>query len=229
MDKRFLREALFAGMTANAFKLGTVLTCGWFWPRVYGCSILYRAESMDAIGLGNILTVKETGAGQIGPPIYLSHNADSIYFYVVQRANICGDEGRTLSAAVKVSINAAGELAEPVPNNIFMASVEQVDGGKVQLVWIYCPLKQQSPPERFNVYCDGGTGQIDFENRISAVGYVGRRYYGYKSDSLSAGKYLFCVKAEDATSSESASSAQIVIQTNLTSPDTIVILSAEAL
>ncbi len=42
MEKGWLREALFGGATCNGFKLGTVLSLGWFWSRVGGCSVLSR-------------------------------------------------------------------------------------------------------------------------------------------------------------------------------------------
>jgi len=40
------REALFNGATAAAFKLGTVLTQGWFWVRRSGCAAVYRGASI---------------------------------------------------------------------------------------------------------------------------------------------------------------------------------------
>ena len=77
MDRGWLREALFAGMSANAFKLGTVLTCGWFWPRIDGCSVLYRGDRMDIIDFSNVLAVAEVDASQISPPNYVQHNSNT--------------------------------------------------------------------------------------------------------------------------------------------------------
>ena len=54
VERDWLREALFNGMTANAFKLGTTLSLGWFWVRVAGCSVLYRGSSMGEIDFVNI-------------------------------------------------------------------------------------------------------------------------------------------------------------------------------
>ena len=44
METKFLKAALFGGMTADAFKLGTVLSLGWFWLRTAGCHIIYRGQ-----------------------------------------------------------------------------------------------------------------------------------------------------------------------------------------
>lgn len=228
MEVRFLREALFAGMSANAYKLGTVLTCGWFWARLGGCSVLYRGDSMEAIDFANILTAAEADACEISPPGYVQHNSSSTYSYVVRRANNCGDEEHTLSAAVKVAIDAEGNLAAPAPNNIFAVKAEQANGNKIRLIWYYCPIEQQSPPACFNVYYDEGTGQIDYEDPVATIRYAGRRFYSYQSDSLDAGEHLFCIKAEDAAGTESSSSAPERVQLDTTAPDAIDIIGAEA-
>jgi hypothetical protein len=227
METNWLKEALYGGMTSNALKLGTVLSLGWFWPRVGGCSVLYRGEGMETIDFASILAVAEAGADQIGPPSYVQHNSSSAYFYVIRRANNCGGQEHTLSAAVKVSIDAEGNLAGPQPNRIFSARAKQVDGSKLELVWYYCPLEQQTPPVCFNVYYDGGAGQIDYETPVATFGYAGRRFYSYESDLLDPGEYLFCIRAEDAAGTESSSSAHTRIQLDAASPKAIEILSAE--
>ena len=227
MDAKFF-DSLYEGDSPNGVKLGMGLTDGDFWPRVAGCSVLYRGPGMEQIDFANLLVVAEAGASEISPPGYVTHNSGTIYFYVIRRANNCGCEEQTLAAAVKISIDAGGELAEPQPNNIFEARAEQVEGNKIQLVWYYCPIEQQSSPVCFNLYYDAGTGQIDYENAIATISYAGRRFYSYQSGTLDAGKYLFAIRAEDAAGMENASSAQIEIQLDTTSPDAIEILSVEA-
>jgi len=226
MNRGWLKEALFVGMTSNAFKLGTVLSCGWFWMRVGGCSVLYRGEGMEQIDFANILAVAEVDASEMSPPDYVQHNSGSTYFYVIRRANNCGDQEHTLSAAVKVSIDAGGDLTEPGPNNIFVVRAEQVDGNKIELVWYYCPLEQKQEPACFRIYGDSGTGHIDYENPITAIPYMGRRFYSYQSNSLDADKYLFCIRAEDTGGTES-DSVLIKIQLDTESPVAIDILNAE--
>lgn len=228
MEMGWLKEALFAGMTSNAFKLGTVLTCGWFWPRVDGCSVLYRGDSMATIDFGNILVVAEVAASEISPPNYVQHNSNSTYFYVIRRANGCGDEEHTLSGSVKVSIDADGALAEPQPNNIFAIRVEQVNGNEIKLVWYYCPIEQKEEPASFQIYYDAGIGQIEYENPIATIPYEGRKFYSYRSDPLGADRYLFCISAEGANGQEGGS-VQISIQLDSDSPVGVDILKAEAI
>jgi hypothetical protein len=227
IERSWLREALFNGMTANAFKLGTTLSLGWFWIRVTGCSVLYRGPSMEQIDFMNVLTVAGQNACEISPPSYIPHNSSSTYFYVVRRFSNCGYQELTLAAAAKVSIDASGELEKPQPNNVFSSKAEQVDGNKIQLVWFYYPLEQKSQPVRFNVYYDARMGQIDYENPLAKISYEGRRFYSYQSGALDAGGYLFMIRAEDADGVENSSSAQLRFQLDTINPDAIDILSAE--
>ncbi|MHC4113500.1 MAG: hypothetical protein ACYSUY_20695 [Planctomycetota bacterium] len=227
MDAKFF-DSLYEGDSPNGVKLGMGLTGGDFWPRVAGCTVLYRGFTMDLIGFTNILAVADVEASEISPPSYILHNSSSIYFYVIRRTNDCGYEERTLSAAVKVSIDASGELALPQPNNVFESRAEQVSGNKIGLVWYYCPIEQQSPPVCFKVYYDVGTGQIDYENPIATISYAGRSFYTYQSDVLDGDKYLFAIRAEDAEGTENTSLSQIEVHLDTANPGAINILSAKA-
>ncbi len=224
IEKDWLIGALLAGMTANAFKLGTTLSLGWFWMRRSGCSALYRGPSMPQIDFANVLAVAAQDAASISPPAYVPHDGGSTYFYVIRRFNNCGHQEHTLAGAVKLVLDAQGDIAEPTPNRIFALRVEQIDANRVRLVWYYSPLEQESAPACFNVYCDSGTGQIDYENPIAAVGYEGRKFYSYESSALGVGRYLFAIRAEDAAGIQNNSFARMGIQLSTTSPDTISIL-----
>jgi hypothetical protein len=219
---------LYEGGSPNGVKLGMGLTGGDFWPRIAGCSILYRGSGMDLIDFTNILAVSEEEASEISPPIYVSHDNGSIYFYVIRRVNNCGREEHTLAAAVKVSIDTSGELAKPQSNNVFESRAEQMGDNKIWLVWYYCPIEQQSPPVCFKVYYDVGTGQIDYENPIATISYAGRRFYTYQSDVLDGDKYLFAIRAEDVAGTENTSLSKIEVHLDSASPGAINILSANA-
>jgi len=227
-QKMWLKEALFAGMTANAFKLGTVLSLGWFWMRLGGCSALYRGPQMNQVDFESILTVADQDAGYISPPGYVPHNSNSTCFYVVRRFNQCGDQEHTLAAAAKLSIDANGGLAEPQPNNVFSSRAKPVNGNKIRLTWFYSTLEQQSSPTCFNIYYDNLSGQIDYENPIATVRYEGRKFYSYESDPLTAGRYLFAIRAKDVDGTENSSPALLRIHLQAGNPDAIDVLSIEA-
>jgi hypothetical protein len=214
MDTAFYRDALFVGMASNAFKLGTVLHVGWFWPRLTGCSLLYHGDSIEAINFGRVTAVDDFDASRIAPPDYLLHQSNTTCFYVLRRANGCGDTERTSSASVKVVIDSNGDLAQLVPNSIFTVRTEVVQGNRAKLTWFYCPIEQQSPPTRFNIYTDDGTGQIDYQNAIAQIEYRGRKFYSFNSDKLPAGKYLFAIKVQDENGIEDNSLAVLSIEIN---------------
>ena len=228
IEQDWLLAALFGGMTANAFKLGTALTLGWFWMRRSGCSALYRGPTIDQIDFTNALTVAEQDAGQISPPTYVAHGSNSTYFYAIRRFNACGYQERTLAAVAKVAIDAGGNLTAPQPNNIFAAAAEQVDGNKVQLTWFYCPLQQESRPLCFRIYHDAATGQIDYQNPLGTIIYQGQKFYTYLTGPLAGGRYLFAVLAEDADGVQNGSLARSIIQLTPEFPEAIDILSAES-
>lgn len=226
MEVKFLRDALFNGMTANAFKLGTVLALGWFWQRLSGCSVLYRGPGMEAIDFDNMLVVAEIEAIEIYVPDYVSHESNITCFYVVRRANGCGNLEHTMAAAVKVTIDADGNLAPARPNNIFEVKARQIADNKVELLWFYSPLAQQSEPVCFNVYYDGGTGQIDYESPIAEVSYKSPNFYSFQSGPLSPGRYLFGARVEDSAGVEAVSFKQVGIQLNDATPATMDIIDS---
>lgn len=228
IEINWLREALFNGMTANAFKLGTSLSLGWFWTRNAGCSVLYRGCNMEDIDFANILAVSELDDCEISPPGYISHSSGSTYFYIIRRFNSCGYQEHTLAATVKVSIDSNGKPTEPKPNKVFDSISGPVEDDKIRLVWLYCPLKQKSPPGCFNVYYDNRTGQIDYQNPLATIVYKGRKFYSFQSSVLEAGEYLFAIRVVDAVGHENSSWAQLKIQLEPAIIDTINILRAEA-
>jgi hypothetical protein len=226
-DLNWLRDALFNGMTANAFKLGTTMSLGWFWYRIAGCSVFYRGPGIEQIDFETVLTVADMDVSEISPPDYLPHENSSTYFYIVRRYNHCGYQENTLAATVEVSLDAEGLLHKPQPNKISLAKAEQVDTDKVLLTWFYCPLEQSSKSVCFNIYYDSRTGQIDYENPLATISFKGQKFYSYENSSLETGKYLFAIRAEDADENDNQSSTCLSIELDDKCPDAIDILQAE--
>lgn len=217
----FFKDALFAGMTSNAFRLGTVLHLGWFWPRLDGCSLLFRGTGIENIGFDNILAIDDYDVKLIQPPTYLEHLSDNAYYYVLRRVNSAGDMELTLSAAVKVAIDDSGQLAEPQPNSIFIVKTTIVDGSRAKLIWFYCPLQQHSAVASFNIYGDNGSGTIDYINALAQIPYQGRRFYSYISEQLQLGKYRFAIRSQDSSSTEDASLNVVSVEITGESPASI--------
>lgn len=202
MDAKFYTDALFGGMTSNAFKLGTVLTLGWFWVRRDGCAIFYRGISFWTIDFENILLVTEPEPIEITVPGYIPHEDGQRYYYAVRRTNFVGDCERGLQAVIMIEFDSEGRLVAPKPNVVYGLKAEQVIDCKARLSWYYCPLAQESEPVCFNVYGDNGTGEIDYENVIAATRYDGKGFYSYNATVGDEGRYSFAVRAEDKAGTE---------------------------
>jgi hypothetical protein len=197
-----MRGALFAGQTANGFKLGTTVTLGWFWMRLNGCRIAYRGQSMESIDFEDLLVVAEAGADEIAMPGYLSHEAGETYFYVVRCANRCGDIERTMRAAAKVTIGNDGKLGKGRPNEVAGLKAEQGQDGEIEIAWTYNPMEQDSVPAEMRIYGDNGTGEIDYQNPVAVVKYKGWRFYRHRIERPADGLYRFAVRTADANGNE---------------------------
>lgn len=228
MEGKWFRDCLFSGMSANAFKLGTVLSLGWFWFRLSGCSVMYRGKGMEEIDFHKLLAVGPSEAQQLQPPDYFEHENDSKYFYIIRRVNLCGMEEQSLGAAVRVVIDPSGELAEPEPNAVFGAKIEHSGSNKVKLLWFYCPVGQGERPVCFNIYTDNGTGQLDYETAIAKIPYTKPQFYSYEADVSGAGKHLFAIRAEGGNGVENSSLVFLQTQLLTVSPEAIDILKTEA-
>jgi len=228
MDVKFF-NSLYDGDSPNGVKLGMVLTGGDFWPRLLGCQNLYRGESMLTIDFDDILVVTDISEGTISPPTWLSHQPASVYFYVARRVNGCGVEEHSLCAFTKVAFDSEGNLVEPRCNNIFSVKAYQVFGNKVRLIWYYWPIAQDATPDHFNIYSNGGSGEIDYENTIAEIDYNGQKFYSWQSGSLNTDKHLFCIRAVSQEDLDDGFLGQIRIHLNTIKPDAVEILQAEVI
>jgi len=223
MDGKFF-DSLYEGDSANGTKLGLGLTGGDFWACVAGCQNLYRGPNAEMIDFDTILATRDMDEDSITVPDFAVHQADSSYIYVLRRANICGYEERTFRAAVKVSFDGQGNLIEPGCNDVFALTARQVAGPKVQLLWLYFPIGQGAEPVSFNIYWDGGTGQIDYETALGCLDYTGPRYYGFQTDVLGESKYQFCIRGVLKDGQENDDLGTIRIQLREEAPDGVGLL-----
>jgi hypothetical protein len=226
MKPDWLREALFAGQTANGFKLGTVLSQGWFWERVRGCRIAYRGPNMNAVNFNDVLVVAEADAEEITLPDYISHEPGQVYFYIIRCANGFGEIERTLRAAAMAVIDESGNIQEDGPNGVFGLSSEQRRDGQVEIVWQYSPIGQASTPQQMNVYSDSGTGQIDYQQPIAVVPYKGRKFYKHFFEPAAEGRFQFTVRAVDVKGNEQADFRKVVVEVKDKEIEAIDILNA---
>jgi hypothetical protein len=224
MRQGWLKEALFAGQTANGFKIGTVMSLGWFWIRTSGCRLVYRGESMETIDFDNVLAVTSPETDEVTLPDFISYEAGKDYFYIVRCASRCGQIERTLKAAVKVSIDSEGKLEAGKPNVVFGLAVKRRRDGQIELVWGYYPIEQESEPEEMRIYTDAGTGEVNEQELIAVVQYKGKRFYQYKSEIPVNRRYRYAVRTADSDGNEQRSSKFVEIETSGRSVEAIEIV-----
>lgn len=207
MDAKFF-DGLYEGDSPNGVKLGMGLTGGDFWCRVEGCRNLYRGGGPFDVDFERLVVVGDIDANQIVSRA--GHEAGAVYYYVLRHVNNCGDEVHS-GTMVRAAFDGDGNWIEPGCNDVFDIWARQIPGPRVRLVWYYYPADEQAECERFNVYADNGSGQIDFENVLGTVAYQGKGLYSYESGVLSEGAYLFCVKCRSQSGLESGTGGMIRI------------------
>jgi hypothetical protein len=228
-ERPWRREALFNGVTSTAFQLGTTLTQGWFWVRRSGGAAVYRGESIAQADAGRILHVAGPESAEVSLPAHLSPGAGSTGCYLVRRLDGSGRQEQTTAAAVTVRIGPDGQLAQPAPNAVASLKGDNRGGRRLRLTWFYSPLDQETAPQEFNLYWDGGTGQVDLEHPIATIPYQGRRFYQYETESLDDGWHMFVLRPRGADQADSLSPATIVCPVTTLSPEAATILSAQAI
>ncbi|MCX5647018.1 MAG: hypothetical protein NTZ17_20405 [Phycisphaerae bacterium] len=223
-----LRDALFNGMTSTAFKLGTILTQGWFWACRRGGTAIYRGPSITQVDFNHILQVADPQSKEIVLPVHLSHPPGSTHCYLVQRFNGCGDQERTTAAAVMVRIGPDGQLARPAPNAVLVLQGQRTGGRRLRLTWFYPPLDQEVAPQEFHVYWDSGAGPLDLEHRRATVPYEGCRFYQWETEPLGDSPYTFAVCSCGVNHVESMSLVSVVCPRTDLAPEAPTILGAGA-
>ncbi len=207
MNAKFF-DGLYEGDSPNGVKLGMGLTGGDFWCRVGGCRNLYRGEGPFDVDFERLVAVGDIDAGQIVSRA--GHEAGAVYYYVLRDVNGCGDELQS-NVMVRAAFDGEGNWIEPGCNDVFDIWAGQIPGPRVRLVWYYSRADEQVECERFNVYADNGSGEIDFENASGSVSYRGKGLYSYESGVLSEGTYRFCVRCESVTGIENGLAGMVRI------------------
>ncbi len=223
MEAKFF-DGLYSGDSVNGLKLCMGLTEGDFWARPAGLQVLYKGQDNSDIDFDRIIAASDSGDDvfemSAGQPL-------SCWLYVVRRINCCGVEEKTLCAAVMVELDSLGNLVERSCNKVFMVDAKQIDVNRILLKWFYQPIHQVKKISEFKIYCDNGTGIIDYQNLIGSLNYAGRRFYEFLSDELAGDIYKFCIRAVAADDTDDGFTGQIIIQLNRQRPDDISMLQSD--
>ena len=225
MEAKWLKGALFAGMTANAFKLGTVLTLGWFWERLSGCHTVYRGQDGN-IDYETIQAVMALGASQVSMPNQ-ALPADTRWHYIRRQVSGCGLESDD-SPVCEVVIDSSGDMISDTPNPPLDLTIEQLSGGKLKLRWRYTRLAEEIAPTGFNIYMDSGSG-FNFDTPTATVPYGlgGMGEFEWISGALTHGLlYRFCIRSYRTGGGETRNTDFVAALADSVGPDAITGLRA---
>jgi hypothetical protein len=226
MDSKFFCS-LFEGDSPNGAKLGMGLTGGEFWPRINGCQNLYRGADLGNIDFVSIIVTYDTDNKTLVIDRSVPHKAGMEYLYVLRRANQCGDEESGLCASVVVAFDETGKLSGSKCNAVIKLEAKQLSADIVELGWYYCPLNQPDNCTKFNLYNDGGTGNIDYNNCLASTPYVGPKHYKSNLQISSTGRYLFAVRAVSSQGLEENNFSVIAIEMNTNVPESVQYVDSE--
>jgi hypothetical protein len=208
MEVKFF-DGLRGGDSQKGVLLCIGLTGGDFWSRIEGCQNLYRGESVHEIDFENPLATGDLDEMLMTVPSLIEHQAGQIYFYGLRRANQCGDEEKNLNIVARLAFDEEGELVGPCCNTIFDIAVKQIAGPRVTLNWYYSSVGQLDKPVKFNIYGDNGSGAVDHQNPAGVVEYSGPGFYEFRSEAVSEGRNLFCIRTVS-TSGREISNGSII-------------------
>ena len=225
MEIRFLRAALFAGRTATAVRLGTVLTLGRFWVRDSCCHAVYRGQD-GIMDYDNVQAVMEIDDSQVSIPAQ-ALPAGTIWHFVRRQLSDCGLESADSDAAI-VTIDSGGDMNALTPNAPVSLQADQVAGGKIKLRWRYSPVGEEISPTGFNIYMDSGSG-FDFDTADATVAYGlgGNGEFEWQSDALNDGQsYKFCVRSYTTDAGETQNTNYVAKTADSSGPTAVTGLAA---
>jgi len=224
MESKFLKDALFSGMTSNAFKLGTILSLGWFWLRTAGGHTVYRGQD-GVFDYDNIQAVMNVSASSVTIPGQ-GLPANTIWHYIRRQVSHCGLESEDSSPCI-VQIDSAGDMIGNTPNPPLNLEIEQLADAKLKLRWRYTRVDEEIAPTGFKIYMDSGEG-FDFETPEDTVVYRHTPEYSWTSDELIDGQLCkFCVRSYRTDAGESQNTNYVSARADSLGPDAITGLSTD--
>ncbi|MBN2377363.1 MAG: hypothetical protein JXD22_13250 [Sedimentisphaerales bacterium] len=219
MEKYFY-NSLVEGDFGNGWPLRQSLVEGDFWTRLGGCYLVYRGEGR--VGQVNYTSIiaAPTDKGAVNLPDDISHAAGRNYFYAVRRVSGTGRGELGSRSMVRLSLDEQGKRMEPRPNAVSDLSGRAISDGRVELSWYYGPMGQEIEPIGFEVFGDGGSGVIDYENALGQVSFRGGGYYAFVSSAGEDGQRLrFVVRSVGGNGEDDGNFAVVSAVVDLSGPD----------
>jgi hypothetical protein len=190
-------DPIHRGWTPGGIANGVCATSGFFFPRIRGGYNLRRGEGSVPDGSAPIVGAAGADADTIRTLPWIGHEADTTYVYRLTAINGGGVENFIDAITAETPFDASAIWLGARPNPPGDLRVTPSVNGSFVLRWTYTVNGEQAEPASFNVYSDGGTGSIDFENPAANLTYRrGRFHYDYTSIGFAHGtKVRWAVRA----------------------------------
>lgn len=203
-------DPIHRGWTVAGIANGVCATCGYFFPRIRGGYNLRRAVGRvpDCVApiVGAAGAEHEGGTEQATVRTFpwVRHQASTEYLYRLTAISGGGVEDLDDQALAVVAFDAAGNWVGARPNAPGDLQMAPLSRGRFRLRWTYSEDGEQAAPARFNIYHDGGTGTVDYQNVVARVDYrPGRFHYEYLSMAFAHGtRVRWGVRAESSAGAE---------------------------
>jgi hypothetical protein len=205
MEKKHIYlSAGCCGYSANATKLGMILTEGRFWSRKQQCHVIYRGPD-GVMDYSRIQAVMPLDGAQVSIPLQ-DLPANTEWHYIRRQVSDCGLESPDSPACI-VRIDAEGIMIGSLPNAPTDLRVENAAGGKLVLKWRYVTLNEEIKPLGFHIYVNSGAG-FDYGSIAGTVRYSRQLDYSWMSEAFAHGQLVsFVVRAYAAAGDEKNTSA----------------------
>lgn len=114
---------------------------------------------------------------------------ETVYWHVVDRVSVNGVLHQQDADQAHCAAYDSNGYVGAIPNTPIVARLIPVgDGTRVRLQWLYNPVDQQAAPERFDIFHNSGSGDIDWGTVQESIDYIdGREWYSWRSGSFSPG------------------------------------------
>lgn len=204
-------DPLHRGLTPRGIANGLCATGGFTFPRIRGGYNLYR--SVTGVPLTNTPPVGAAGADATTVRTFpwISHQADSCYVYRLTSLNGGGAENVCDEIVCVACFDAEGRWVGLRPNAVSDLRLNLLADGRFEVAWSYSREGEQVEPAYFEVFHDGGSGEVDFDTVVGTVAYRrGRVHYAHVSEPFAHdARVRWAVRAVSAEGARSESGAVV--------------------
>ena len=191
-------DPIHRGWTPLGIANGVCTTNGFFFPRIRGGYNLRRYTGGTPDATAPIVGAAGADTNTIKTFGWVIHEPGQSYVYRLTAVSGGGVENWRDEVVTVADFQVNGSWSGGRPNSPMDLRVTPAAGGKFLVRWTYASQGQVKAPAGFNVYTDGGSGEVDFGTVYRSVVYrVGELHYDTLSGSFPQGTRVgFAVRAE---------------------------------